>query len=302
MTTEQTVGESIYSRSTLPEFKCHKRVKAARIVEIVGHATLSVDLYLDNGLDPIGVTPEWFGKHCPQIGGYFVLYADGYQSYSPCGAFEEGYLKACPMFTNGETEANAPTTQGNEIVWEQPLPESRATNSAIEQEIQAKGLTAPRVTLADLEANIATVEIVKQVTIGGQVLRWAVITTQSGFAVTGKPSCSVSPENDNAEIGERLAKANATSELWGMMGYALKQKLFESINRAQGGEDTFKTRLLTEYSQLQQRTEKLEAFISTAAFEELPKIDRDDLRAQLDHMKQYFKVLSQRVSRQCNNA
>ena len=32
----------------------------------------------------------------------------------------------------------------------------------IEQEIQAKGLTAPRVTLADLEANITDIEIVKR--------------------------------------------------------------------------------------------------------------------------------------------
>ena len=101
MNTKQTVGESIYSRSTLPEFKCHKRVKAARIVEIVGHATLSVDLYLDDGLDPIGVAPDWISKHQPQIGSYYVLYNDGYSSVSPAQAFEEGYLEVAPMMTGG---------------------------------------------------------------------------------------------------------------------------------------------------------------------------------------------------------
>lgn len=96
-----------------------------------------------------------------------------------------------------------------------------------ENEIQAKGLSAPRVTLADLNANIAHTEIVKHVSPTGQVLRWAVLTTQNGFAVTGRPSASASPENDNAEIGERLAVENATGELWGLMGYALKAKLHD---------------------------------------------------------------------------
>jgi hypothetical protein len=30
-------------------------------------------------------------KHNPQPGGYFIVYEDGYQSYSPAKAFEEGY-------------------------------------------------------------------------------------------------------------------------------------------------------------------------------------------------------------------
>lgn len=98
-------------------------------------------------------------------------------------------------------------------------------DQTIEQEIQAKGLTAPRVTLADLEANIAGIEIVMHVAKSGQVLRWAVLTTRNGYAVTGRPSVSVSPENDNAEIGEMVAIENARGELWPLMGYALKEKL-----------------------------------------------------------------------------
>jgi hypothetical protein len=97
----------------------------------------------------------------------------------------------------------------------------------LEQEIQAKGLTAPRVTPADIDANIVDTEIVKHVAKSGQVLRWAVLTTRSGFAVAGKPSCSVSKENDNAEIGEKAAIANSKEELWPLMGYALKQRLHD---------------------------------------------------------------------------
>lgn len=96
---------------------------------------------------------------------------------------------------------------------------------SIEAEIQAKGLTAPRVTPADLQANIVHTEIVKHVSPSGQVLRWAVLTTRNGFAVTGRPSAAASSANDNAEIGEKVATENAMQELWPLMGYALRGKL-----------------------------------------------------------------------------
>lgn len=98
-------------------------------------------------------------------------------------------------------------------------------NQAIEQEIQAKGLTAPRITPGDLEANILHTEVVKHVTPSGQVLRWAVLTARNGYAVTGRPSVSVSPANDDEEIGAKVAIANARSELWPLMGYELRSKL-----------------------------------------------------------------------------
>lgn len=104
-------------------------------------------------------------------------------------------------------------------------PHHMSNDQAIENEIQALGLTAPRVKLDDLNANIASVEIVKHIAPSGQVLRWAVLTTRSGYAVTGRPSVSVSSENDRAELGEQIARDNARDELWALMGYALKERL-----------------------------------------------------------------------------
>ena len=95
----------------------------------------------------------------------------------------------------------------------------------LEQEIQDKGLTAPRVTLEALRARIKHTEIVKHITPAGGVLRWAVLTMQNGFSVTGEPSAAVSAENDNAEIGERLAIENATNRVWAFEGYLLKEQL-----------------------------------------------------------------------------
>ena len=84
---------------------------------------------------------------------------------------------------------------------------------------------APRITPADLDANIVHTEVVKHITHSGQILRWAILTTRNGFAVTGRPSASVSPLNDNAEIGETVAIENAKNELWPLMGYELRSKL-----------------------------------------------------------------------------
>lgn len=104
----------------------------------------------------------------------------------------------------------------------------RTDDAGIEALIVAKGLTGPRVTEDDLNANITDVEIVKHVSKSGQVLRWAVLTTRNGFAVTGTPSAAVDSSNDNAEIGVAIAIANAKNALWPLMGYELRSKLSEA--------------------------------------------------------------------------
>lgn len=99
-----------------------------------------------------------------------------------------------------------------------------------EEELQSKAV-APRVTQAEFDANIVHTEIVKHVSRGG-VLRWAILTTRSGFAVTGRASIAVSPENDNAEFGEKIAIANAADQLWQLMGYALRERLSDASIKA----------------------------------------------------------------------
>lgn len=101
----------------------------------------------------------------------------------------------------------------------------RTDDASIEAVSVALGLNAPRVTRDELMANIVDTEIVKHVSKSGQVPRWAVLTTKNGYAVTGRPSVAVSPENDRAEMGEALARDNAISELWPLMGYELRSRL-----------------------------------------------------------------------------
>lgn len=99
-----------------------------------------------------------------------------------------------------------------------------ATESTTEAALAAVS-KHPRVTLQALEDNIKEVEYVTHKASSGQVLRWAVIICQNGFAVTGDPSAAVSPENDNEVFGKEIAFKNAKEKLWAFMGYDLKAQL-----------------------------------------------------------------------------
>jgi hypothetical protein len=95
----------------------------------------------------------------------------------------------------------------------------------IEELMAVEGKDAPRVTQKMFDENIIDTEVVMHITKSGQILRWGVLTTKSGFAVTGSPSACASSANDIPEYGETLAIENARKELWPLMGYALKQGL-----------------------------------------------------------------------------
>jgi|SRR5579863_3139730 len=76
----------------LQRYKCHKEVEAFKIAGIAPDGgSVSVLLAEDGDGDGIAVDEAFMAKHNPQPGGYYVRYADGYQSFSPAQAFEEGY-------------------------------------------------------------------------------------------------------------------------------------------------------------------------------------------------------------------
>ncbi len=115
----------------------------------------------------------------------------------------------------------------------------------IEQEIQAKGLTAPRVTPADIEAEIAS-EFYFTAADGyrsapcfdpnGQptdclpppapleLLTFCVLVLRNGFTVTGESACA-SPQNFDAEIGRKIARQNAVNKIWPLLGFRLRDRL-----------------------------------------------------------------------------
>ena len=106
-----------------------------------------------------------------------------------------------------------------------------STDQAIEKEIKAKGLTAPRITPADIEANIAGEHYFTAGDAAGyptdaalSLLTFCVLVLRNGFTVTGESACA-SPENFDAEIGKKIARSNAVAKIWPLMGYELRCKL-----------------------------------------------------------------------------
>jgi hypothetical protein len=109
----------------------------------------------------------------------------------------------------------------------------------LEQEIQEKGLSAPRVTPADIEENIRGeyyflarqgvngngegIEVTGEDHVALSLLTFCILVLKNGFTVSGESAC-VSIDNFDAEIGKKVAKANAISKVWPLMGYALKEK------------------------------------------------------------------------------
>ena len=117
-------------------------------------------------------------------------------------------------------------------------------NDLIQQEIEAKGLHAPRVTPADIEAEIAsehyftaadgqvgavarsTIEDAWDVEVDAplELLTFCVLVLKNGFTVTGESACA-SPENFDAEIGRKIARENAVAKMWPLLGFRLRDKL-----------------------------------------------------------------------------
>ena len=93
----------------------------------------------------------------------------------------------------------------------------------IEKEIQAKGLTAPRLTPDLIDAAIVGEDYH---VFPGTMLTVCCLTLKNGFTVTGESACA-SPENFNAEIGQKIARGNAHDKIWALEGYLLKEKLFK---------------------------------------------------------------------------
>ncbi len=93
--------------------------------------------------------------------------------------------------------------------------------SAIEQEIQEKGLNAPRLTPASIDAVIVGEDYY---VFPGTTLTVCCLKLKNGFLVTGE-SAAASPENFDVEIGRKIARSNARDKIWSLEGYLLRERL-----------------------------------------------------------------------------
>ena len=111
-------------------------------------------------------------------------------------------------------------------------------DNQIEQEIQEKGLIAPRVTISTIAAAISNEYyftaadgvygagngVAKERPGSLSRMTFCVLVLCNGYTITGESAC-VSPENYDEELGRKIARQNAIDKCWPLFGFALAEKL-----------------------------------------------------------------------------
>lgn len=206
----------------------------------------------------------------------------------------------------------------------------RADDASIEAELASKAV-APRVSMEDIEANIASEHYftAEQGALGAfvdplirsgestsladvpgtfgaslELLTLCVLVLRNGFTVVGKSACA-SPENFDAAIGRKIARADAVNQMWPLMGYALKERLHNSaaadayvarfVAEVKPAETTFLDHLRTEHAESRERMTKLEEFLVS---ERVVRVSVEQLALmgqQLSSMRDYEARLRERL-------
>lgn len=91
----------------------------------------------------------------------------------------------------------------------------------IEADVQAKGLNAPRIAAGDLDSKIRSEQYH---VFPGTTMTVCCLILANGYSVIGQ-SAAVSPENFDAEIGRKIARAEARDKIWTLEGYLLRERL-----------------------------------------------------------------------------
>ncbi len=91
-----------------------------------------------------------------------------------------------------------------------------------------------RVKLADIEANIAAEYYTSGSRLVGDdiptsvdlsIMTICTLVTNNGFIVLGK-SAPADSQNFNADLGRKFAREDAIRQLWPLMAYALKERIY----------------------------------------------------------------------------
>lgn len=101
-------------------------------------------------------------------------------------------------------------------------PSPNASEAALELQIETKGLIAPRMTPADIDAAIANEEYhvfpYSTVTV-------CMLTLRNGAKVLGHNYGAIDSARQDWKIGYREARAMAVEKVWELEGYLLREQL-----------------------------------------------------------------------------
>ena len=166
----------------------------------------------------------------------------------------------------------------------------------IEQAIQAKGLTAPRVTPADIKALMDRIVYTFDVRPNGSTTTLAHAFLDGDFYLATGVSACVSVENFDAELGKDIAiagaKAAAEDKLWELEGYALRERLAAA---PVADPADWLTRLQAERHEVAERLAKLRAFMAAPKGNPTPR-QLTLLAKQVRAMSDYVWAMDDRIA------
>ena len=172
------------------------------------------------------------------------------------------------------------------------VPSPQNDDTSIEHQIQAKGLTGPRI-LPEQILNLMNRVVFKVDVPAGTTTTFVHAFLDNKFHLATGHSACVDPANFNAEIGMNIAKASAEAKakdkLWELEGYAL----FKELNAAP---TTAFQRLQKEHAVLLTSLGKLDSFTNTEAFAQLTSEARILLLEQRGVMQSLVAILNQRLA------
>lgn len=250
-----------------------------------------------------------------------VLLMQGDEEYQPVGSYCEWMPFQKGQAAKQETASQpTPATQDKS---------PRTGDDAIEQQIQAKGLTAPRVTPDDIKANIAmefyftgadgvigaaalkgpsstehhilaTVEHNPAIAPGLGLLTFCVLILRNGTKVVGINYGAIDPDQHDPEKGRTEARNNAIEQVWPLLGYQLREQLYQAQQPAQAPVESaippHQQRVITEKAELDEKREKLNAFMEGEQFHVVcDEVERMRMIDQYNAMTRYSEALGERI-------
>lgn len=198
------------------------------------------------------------------------------------------------------------------------------STTELQADIDAAASRAPRVTPAEIEAEIeaehyftaeegfvgilairnaqgmqpgdtATVGVATDVPDVLALITICVLVLKNGHRSVGVNEGPVSAETFDAQVGRKMARQKAIDQLWPLLGFRLRDRLAE-FTPSIPGLLPHQQRVVFEHQDLCQRLHRLQAFMGTATFAAQPESERLRLSQQAAHMASYAQVLHERIA------
>lgn len=123
----------------------------------------------------------------------------------------------------------------------------------------------------------------------GKPVTYVTVRMKNGFTLRESTTC-VDPANYDENVGRQICLDKIEDRIWMLLGYALQDKVANEKDELVG-------RLIDEFTELKEKHEKLNDFLSKEdAIDAVGKVQYDLLVQQYAYMSSYLSVLEVRIS------